>query len=180
MWDERLEELGRLAEDCGTSVYVMEEDQTIEKNGLVFTCLGPGGPAEEEEIPEPGNAASLVLAIQYRGFDMLLTGDIEGKGEAALTDKLARGYADTSWEVLKAAHHGSKNSTGEEFLKIVKPQYAVISAGRENRYGHPHPETLERLKEAGACICSTQNLGAVTIQVVEFKMKIQYTIKGTD
>lgn len=111
---------------------------------------------------------------------MLLTGDIEGKGEAALTDKLARGYADTSWEVLKAAHHGSKNSTGEEFLKIVKPQYAVISAGRENRYGHPHPETLERLKEAGACICSTQNLGAVTIQVVEFKMKIQYTIKGTD
>ena len=180
VWDERLEELGRLAEDCGTSVYVMEEDQTIEKNGLVFTCLGPGGPAEEEEIPKPGNAASLVLALQYRGFDMLLTGDIEGKGEAALTDKLARGYADTSWEVLKAAHHGSKNSTGEEFLEIVKPQYAVISAGRENRYGHPHPETLERLKEAGACICSTQNLGAVTIQVVEFEMKIQYTIKGTD
>ena len=129
---------------------------------------------------EPGNEASLVLALQYQGFDMLLTGDVEGAGEEMLTETLKAEYADTSWEVLKAAHHGSKSSTGENFLKAAGPLYGLISAGRDNRYGHPHPETLERFYKSGTKILSTQNLGAVTIQVVEIEMKIQYTIERTD
>ncbi len=180
VWDEHLRELGQLAESCGTKIYMMEENQTIEKDGVVFTCLAPGELFKKGEIPETGNASSLVLSLQYQGFDMLLTGDVEGKGEELLTEKLVKDYGEVSWEVLKTAHHGSKNSTGEEFLKTVKPKYALISAGRKNRYGHPHKETLERLKKVGTSICSTQDLGAVTIQVVEFEMKIQYTIEGTD
>ena len=105
---------------------------------------------------------------------------MEGAGEEMLTETLKAEYADTSWEVLKAAHHGSKSSTGENFLKAAGPLYGLISAGRDNRYGHPHPETLERFYKSGTKILSTQNLGAVTIQVVEFEMKIQYTIERTD
>ena len=78
---------------------------------------------EKEGNVEPGNEASLVLALQYQGFDMLLTGDVEGAGEEMLTETLKAEYADTSWEVLKAAHHGSKSSTGENFLKAAGPLY---------------------------------------------------------
>lgn len=179
VWDEALTKLGKLAEEEGTAVYTMEKGQMIKEGELSVTCLAPGQ-GKEGEMVEPGNEASLVLALQYQGFDMLLTGDVEGAGEEMLTETLKAEYADTSWEVLKAAHHGSKSSTGENFLKAASPLYGLISAGRDNRYGHPHPETLERFYKSGTKVLSTQNLGAVTIQVVEFEMKIQYTIERTD
>ena len=173
VWDEKLENLGRTARSFGTDVLVMGEGEKIREGELILTCLGPG----ERKGISPGNEASLVLAVQYGAFDMLLTGDVEGKGETLLTRKLLEVYPDTEWEVLKVAHHGSKTSTGEAFLQAVRPGYACISAGRGNRYGHPHEETLERLGAYGATVLSTQNLGAVMIQVVEFEMKIQYTMK---
>lgn len=120
---------------------------------------------------------------------MLFTGDVEKEGEESLTDTLS--YLQEkkiSWEVLKTAHHGSKNSTTEAFLENVKPRYAWISAGRKNRYGHPHKDTLERLENSGAKIYSTQENGAFGITVnkkvcgfmgetVELKRRIQYTFK---
>jgi len=60
---------------------------------------------------ESGNEASMVLVVQYGQFDMLLTGDVEGEGEKQLTQQLEESYPDCTWEVLKAAHHGSKNSS---------------------------------------------------------------------
>ena len=91
---------------------------------------------------------------------MLLTGDVELEGERSLVNSGRLGR----YPVLKAAHHGSKNSGTEEFLQIVKPAAAVISAGKDNRYGHPHEETLERLTDAGCVICSTQECGAVMLR----------------
>ena len=67
------------------------------------------------------------------------------------------------YTVLKAAHHGSKNSTSSEFLERTAPKLAVISCGKKNRYGHPHAELLERLDSAGAKIARTDEVGAVTI-----------------
>ena len=64
---------------------------------------------------------------------MLMTGDVEKEGEDQLTKRLEGQYQDCTWEVLKTAHHGSKNSSSEEFLRQVKPAYAFISAGRANR-----------------------------------------------
>ena len=63
----------------------------------------------------------------------------------------------------QAAHHGSHDSTTAEFLKAVQPKAALISAGVDNRYGHPHEETLERLKEAGCSVYSTQENGTLTV-----------------
>ena len=63
------------------------------------------------------------------------------------------------------AHHGSRNSTSEEFLEAVQPEIALISAGKDNSYGHPHAELLERLEEAGCSILSTPEYGAITVKV---------------
>lgn len=95
---------------------------------------------------EPGNEASMVLAVQCGEFDMLFTGDVEKEGERQLTMTLEEQYEGCGWEVLKVVHHGSKNSSTEEFLR-VQPAYALISAGRKNRYGHPHQETEKRLAD---------------------------------
>lgn len=63
------------------------------------------------------------------------------------------------------AHHGSKNSSTEEFLRQVQPAYALISAGQENRYGHPHQETVKRLADAEIKVYSTQENGAIIVEV---------------
>ncbi len=108
---------------------------------------------------------------------MLLTGDVEGKGEELLTETLKAEYADTSWEVLKAAHHGSKNSTGENFLKAAGPLYGLISAGRDNRYGHPHPETLERFYKSGTRYYSTPDHGAIKIQMGNLNENSRFAVE---
>ena len=94
-------------------------------------------------------------------FDLLLTGDVEKEGEELLTEQMKRFYGNKTLDVLKAAHHGSGNSSAKEFLETVSPKYAVISAGVKNRYGHPHKEALRRLKESGSIIYSTQTGGCL-------------------
>ena len=83
---------------------------------------------------------------------------MEGEGEEALEQRLKKTY-----DVLKTAHHGSRNSTSESFLQKASPSAALISAGRDNRYGHPHQETLDRLDRAGCSVWQTAQRGAVTI-----------------
>ena len=93
---------------------------------------------------------------------MLLTGDVQNEGEDALQEELeSRDIRDIT--VLKAAHHGSRNSTPEEMLERLSPMLTVISSGRDNRYGHPHAELLERLEESGTVIAQTAHSGAITV-----------------
>ena len=160
--DEKLIELAQIAVKNGTRVTVMDPGDKIttgaaeEEKGMILTCIGPESGLEVE----PGNETSLVLDLSFGEFDMLFTGDVEGSGEESLISSgLLRGY-----DVLKAAHHGSENSGTEEFLQITAPEYAVISAGKDNRYGHPHAETLQRLNDAGCTVYSTQDNGAVMIR----------------
>lgn len=87
------------------------------------------------------NNESVVFRVLYNNHSILLTGDIEAKAEAAI---LATG-ADVRADVLKVAHHGSKTSTSTGFLLAAGPQEALISAGRDNRFSHPHLEILDRL-----------------------------------
>lgn len=156
--DEKLAGIGHTAARNGTRVVTIEAGQSL-RNGdtdLEITCLGP----ECGTDMGPGNGASLVLGARHGAFGMLLTGDVELEGEQNLVNSGRLGR----YPVLKAAHHGSRNSGTEEFLQIVKPAAAVISAGKDNRYGHPHEETLERLTDAGCMICSTQECGAVMLR----------------
>jgi competence protein ComEC len=110
------------------------------------------------------NDSSVVLLVEGPGgFRVLLTGDAEAAAEASM---LAAGVP-LAADVLKAGHHGARNSTGAAFLAAVGPQAAVVSAGIANSYGHPHPELLARLEHAGVAVLRTDLQGTIRIDVRE-------------
>lgn len=161
VWDDSLVRLAGKAMDSGTKVSVMERGKVLKEGGMSLACLAP----DRDFSGEKGNAASMALLLSYGEFDMLFTGDIEGPGEEALTETLKENLSGRSIEILKAAHHGSKNSSTEGFLAEVRPEYTLISAGIGNRYGHPHREAVERFSAAGSKVYSTQENGAIIIEV---------------
>ena len=107
------------------------------------------------------NTASIVARLTYGASEFLLTGDSPIKIEKYL---VGRDGSALRSAVLKAGHHGSKTSSAAEFLAAVAPQYTVISAGKNNRYGHPHAAVLAALQQIGAQILRTDELGTVIFQ----------------
>ena len=162
---EEFAEIKDLARTRNISVRTIQAGDFWENNGTKFWCLNPA------DVTESGNAASVVLYMEYQNFSMLLTGDLEGEGEKSVA-ALLRTNAITGVSVLKVAHHGSKNSTKEEFLRQCSPAVAVISCGERNTYGHPHKETLERLNDMGTAVYRTDCSGAVQITVAGNRMKV--------
>ncbi len=115
-----------------------------------------------EEIPAPAkNDDSLVLQLHYRDRSILLTGDAEKQAEHEIFSE--NSAAALHADVLKVGHHGSKNSTSPEFLAAVQPRVGIISSGEDNPYGHPSPELIERLQNAGVRILRTDKDGAVHV-----------------
>ncbi len=104
-----------------------------------------------------GNNDSLVLYATFGGLTWLFPGDAEKEAE----DAMIATYEKLNADVLKVGHHGSRTSTTEPFIQAVKPRYAVISAGRNNRYGHPHQEVVDRLNERRVHIFRTDVHGAI-------------------
>ena len=101
--------------------------------------------------------------------DERIEGQIEEKRPQ---NKMGANHTETELTILKVAHHGSKNSTSEEFLKAANPKIAIISCGKGNRYGHPHEETLERLEKADVPWFCTKDYGAITV-TVDDKSRVQ-------
>jgi len=117
--------------------------------------------APEEVAPSAKNNDSLVLRLQFGSRSFLLPGDAEKQVEREI---LSENSAESMHsDVLKIGHHGSKNSTTAEFLAAVQPRFGIISAGEDNPYGHPSPELLERLENAGLRIFRTDRDGAVHV-----------------
>ena len=102
--------------------------------------------------------------MQIQDINFLLTGDVEDGGERMLMTELSERNVGQI-HVLKVAHHGSKYSTSDEFLRLTDPQLAVISCGSRNFYGHPHEELLERLENEGCMIMTTPKSGAITVKI---------------
>ena len=115
----------------------------------------------EEIGPGPKNNDSLVFRLQYGNRSLMLPGDAEKQAEKQILTE--NGEEALRADVLKVGHHGSKNSTTDEFLVAVHPRVAVISAGENNIYGHPSPELLERLHRAGVRTLRTDHDGAVHV-----------------
>lgn len=113
-------------------------------------------PAADFRASSP-NEGSVVLRLSYGDQTTLLTGDAEGEAEQAML----RSNRPLQSTVLKAGHHGANTSSSEAFLAAVKPQVIIISAGRDNSYGHPHPAMLRRASASGAAILRTDELGTV-------------------
>ncbi len=137
--------------------YVSRGD-TWSVDDVSFQCLYPPKGLETSDT----NEYSQCFLINFSDDgSLLLMGDLEGEGEQVVTDNIKGKLQKTV--VLKVAHHGSKNGTSEAFLRAVAPDVAVISAGKTNRYGHPHEETLKRLENANVKIFSTAQDGQITI-----------------
>lgn len=157
--DKALLKLKILAESNGIYVGVIKPGVQITEGEMKIFCIWPeedsGGSVQD------GNEKSMVLDVTFGEFSLLLTGDVDGAGEDALKEKLKR---QEGYDVLKVSHHGSKNASGEEFLDVVRPEIAIVSAGRENDYGHPHQETIDRLGKWTRDIYSTAVNGALTVK----------------
>lgn len=142
--------------------------------------------------PSSNNDYSTVLSVSYGEFDMLITGDIEEKGEKELNEFLLFNKSqnkgpdnslhiiNTDYDVLQVAHHGSKYSTSEEILSIIRPKVSLISCGKNNRYGHPHEELLDRLGDVGSEVVKTYESGAITIKTDGKRMRIDEFIKDME
>lgn len=109
------------------------------------------------------NAASIISRFDAEGASVLFTGDAPLSVEKYLTNNY-RKYLDV--DVLKLGHHGSRTSTSEVFLRATTPELALISAGRDNSYGHPHKEVTDFLTRLGISSLSTQTEGTVTLQAM--------------
>ena len=153
--DACLNELQKMAEKKRIKVLHMKAGDSLTEGEFQIRCLQTG-----KEVMLEGNAGSMILEQRFGEFSMLCTGDVEGEGEECLL----RHLKEREYKVLKVAHHGSKNSTSEEFLETVKPQVALISAGEDNPYQHPNHETLERLEQVKCKIYSTEKSGAITMR----------------
>lgn len=154
VWDEHLRMLYELACKYQVQTAVIRKGQKLSVGETEVICLGP---KEDAEL-EAGNEASMVLQVKEGSMSVLFTGDVEGAGEEELMAKLS------PCSFLKVAHHGSSGGTSEAFLDRVRPTWGIISCGQENRYGHPHKETLERLENAGCRWVTTAEHGTVRLQ----------------
>lgn len=150
--DERFGKIEKMAQRRGIPLIYLRRGMVIQAGDLSVKCLYP----EKGNAGEEKNESSVVLRLEYQKFSALLTGDLEGRGEETVMKT-----GGDSVTLLKVAHHGSSNSSGEEFLRTFRPGISVISCGRGNTYGHPHAEVLERL--AGSMILRTDQDGAVTV-----------------
>lgn len=155
--DERNE--GRNRKRTTQIVWVSAGD-AWESGSVRFLCLHP----EKESGTMNENAYSECFYVDFGDFTLLLTGDVEGSGEEALLAELER-RGIGRLDLLKVAHHGSRNSTAEELLQQLNPGTAVISCGSNNRYGHPHVQLLERLESAGVKWFCTKDYGAISVEI---------------
>ena len=124
------------------------------------------------------NNNSIVCKLQYKNFSMLFTGDIEKEAEKPILHEYKKNLHILNSTILKVAHHGSKTSTTEEFLKAVSPKFAFIGVGKDNKFGHPNDEVIKRLENDGCKIYRTDKMGEISISVnYKGKIKVKKFIK---
>ena len=124
-------------------------------SGVTLHFVWPRAGYESDDT----NARSLVALLTWNDATMLLTGDLPVVQE----QMLLQSYPDLHAQVLKVGHHGSKGSSGLVFLEAIRPELCIISVGRDNSFGHPHPEALRRLEAVGCQVRSTVDVGTVTV-----------------
>ena len=161
-----LEELKELAKMRDIKLFYMKKGDEIVGKDISFRCIYPTG---EEDIKDQ-NEASIVMRMDYKGLSMLFTGDIAGSTEEKIIEGSEKDILDC--DILKVCHHGSKNSSTDDFLKKVSPKLYLISCGLMNRYGHPHRDALSRMTEEGGRILRTDHMGGTQIKLADGKLII--------
>ena len=151
------EVLKKSIEGKKSDVYVGKKGDTIDfGDGVVAHILYPGSPYRGSK--DDTNDASVSMVITYGDESVLLTGDLSTTHE----EKLLQSVLPRHITIYKAGHHGSKYSSGDQLLSYIRPEYSVISAGKNNRYSHPSPDAIERLQTYSQEIPSTIDKGTIT------------------
>ena len=156
-WDSKaFNSMVKYAEKQGAPLSVPQEGDTLRLGGATVTILHCWPEAIDYGRT---NDSSIVVRIDYGQTYFIITGDAEDWSEYMMIDSGMNLKAD----VLRVAHHGSSTASTLEFLQSVRPEYAVISVGKDNGYGHPHQEVLDRLNEVGSKILRTDELGTIVM-----------------
>ncbi|MGE7601153.1 DNA internalization-related competence protein ComEC/Rec2 [Peribacillus sp. NPDC097675] len=140
-----------VARDKGISMNMVKRGDSWKVDGAAFHVLNP------YKKEENTNEASIVLYAEIGGFSWLFTGDMGESGEKELIDT----YPQLRVDILKVGHHGSKTSSSIPFLEQLHPKAAIISVGKENRYGHPHDQVMETMEENKVNVFRTDEDGAI-------------------
>lgn len=151
---EEGKELAEMAKEAGATVRFLCAGDQVRTEEMTFQILFPG----KEDYRENPNGGSLVLSWESQRMRGIFTGDLPMEQEKEVI------LEEGDYDFLKVGHHGSNGSSSEEFLARISPRIALISCGRNNRYGHPGKESMERIRQEGAEIFRTDILGAVTVR----------------
>lgn len=155
MKDDTYNELIEKAKLKKINVLYIKKGDTLSLGKTKINCIYP----ETTTTASDKNDYCTVLSVKNKTSKILLTGDISKEIEEKIKDDIEENYT-----VLKVAHHGSNYSSSEKFLKKVNPKYSIISVGKNNSYGHPGNETMERLRKQGGVIYRTDEKGGITIR----------------
>ena len=151
---EEYERLKMLARQSGIQIQTGREGKLLKTKEVQIEILAPENGADGSDTNEDG----MVMEVHFGKFRGLFTGDIGAETE----EKLLNSMEDVDF--LKVAHHGSKYSTCQKFLDVVRPEIAVISCSAKNTYGHPSADTIKRLEDGGAQVEYTMKSGAITVR----------------
>lgn len=167
-----INELEKQLDERGVKVQIATRGQRLVLDQLSFHVLSPW-PELIAALHGETNNGSVVMRADYGDLSVLLTGDAEFSTEQQL---VAQDPGNLQVDILKVGHHGSKGSSGAEFLKAVSPRLAAISVGKNNAYGHPTSETLARL--TGMPVVRTDESGSVRLTAVNGKWLLSCTDKS--
>jgi len=151
-----------------THAEVIQAGDVISFGPVEVSVLWPPGGGEQST-----NNDSIVLRLKFGEHSILLTGDIEKVAERALVES----DQDLNASVVKVAHHGSKTSSTDDFVRATKPTLAIISVGRNSMFGHPHPEVVQRWQANGATVLTTGECGTITITIDGHQLSLKKFIE---
>ncbi|MFC3745396.1 ComEC/Rec2 family competence protein [Paenibacillus sp. GCM10012306] len=179
---ESYKKLMRTALEASVQLYAVHQGMELapDKATRLFFLWPPPLEGEEGHLPETDNQnhASVVFRLNMYERNFLFTGDMDIAAEEEI---VAQGNAlgfhtGPQVDVLKAAHHGSKTSTGEDWLQFWQPVATVISAGVNNMYGHPAPVVMERLADSGTTVYRTDRQGEIQMKVTKDEIKVRHKL----
>ena len=160
---ENLQKFLKIIKEKNIKVNIVEGESKIKiENNLYFDVLWPND--TDIVFKNSINNNALVCKLNYKNFSMLFTGDIEQEAE----NKIVFKYKNTkilNSTIIKVAHHGSKSSSTEDFLKLVQPQIALIGVGANNIFGHPNSEIIKRLENYNVKVYRTDEMGEIEMNV---------------
>ena len=173
---ENYEEFIKIVKEKKINVKIVEEGEKVSiEDNLYFDIIWP---FSDNMISDNSiNNNSLVCKLNYKNYSMLFTGDIEAIAEKAILKKYSKNLNILKSDILKLAHHGSKTSSITEFIEKIKPKYAIIGVGEDNKFGHPSDNTIQNLEKANIRIYRTDKMGEIEIKTNGKEIKINEFLK---